>query len=171
LPEFRCVCRTSSQESTVLVKTEKDDTIPVQCETLVEDDEVVYVAPETDVKKINIVYEIEEEEEEEEEASEEKEDEDEEEEEAAEEEEEEEEAAAEDEEEEEEEEEAAAEEEENAVEEEEEEVDEVFVVTISGKSYYTTDKDTGKIYAIDVNEDVGDEIGEFKKGKSTFYKK
>jgi hypothetical protein len=132
LPEFRCVCRTSSEEPIVHVKTEKDDTIPVQCETLVEDDEVVYVAPESDVKKINIVYEIDEEEED------------------AEEEEEEEEAAE---------------------EEEEEEVDEVFVVTVSGKSYYTTNKDSGKIYAIDANEDVGDEIGEFKKGKATFYKK
>ena len=194
LPEFRCVCRTTSIDSPVHIKREKEDTIPVQCETLVEDDEVVYVAHESDVKKINIVYEIEEDAEEDADAVEEEEDDadaveeeeedadavEEEDADAVEEEEEEEDADAVEEEDEdadaveEEEEDADAVEEEDAdalEEEAEAEEETVFVVTVSGKSYYTTDKDNGKIYAIDANEDVGDEIGEFKKGKATFYKK
>lgn len=215
IPEFRCECRKSGSSIKVSIKKEKEDVIPVQCDTLEEDDEVVFVAQENDVKKINIVYEIDEEEEaqvgEEEESGEEEDAEEEEAEDAgeeeeedaedaveeeeaqageAEEEEEEEEAgeeAGEEEEEEageeaeaeeeagEEEEEEAEEEEEEAEEEEEEEAeeeaDEVFVVTISGKSYYTTNKDNGKIYAIDEDEEIGDEIGEFKNGKAKFYKK
>jgi hypothetical protein len=202
IPEFRCECRNSGSSIKVSIKKEKEDVIPVQCETLEEDDEVVFVAPENDVKKINIVYEIDEveeeeageaqageaqageEEDEEEEAGEEAGEDEEEEageeagEEADEEEEEEEEAGeeaeedAEEEEEEEEEEEDEEEEEEQEKEEaEEEEADEVFVVTISGKSYYTTNKDNGKIYAIDADEEIGDEIGEFKAGKAKFYKK
>ena len=205
IPEFRCECRKSGSSIKVSIKKEKEDVIPVQCDTLEEDDEVVFVAQENDVKKINIVYEIDEEEEvqadddeeadeaeaqadEEEEAGdeeagdeEEEEAGDEEEEEAGEEEEEEEEeedeeAEAQADEEEAEEEAQADEEEEEADEEEEEEeaeeeADEVFVVTISGKSYYTTNKDNGKIYAIDEDEEIGDEIGEFKNGKAKFYKK
>ena len=76
---------------------------------------------------------------------------------------------------EEEEEEVVEEEEEEVVEEEEEEVveedaGEVYEITISGKSYYVTDEKNGKIYAIDKDEEVGDEIGEFKNGKPCFYK-
>jgi hypothetical protein len=61
-------------------------------------------------------------------------------------------------------------EEEVVVEPEEEDAGEVYEVTISGKSYYVTDEKNGKIYAIDKDEDVGDEIGEFKNGKPSFYK-
>jgi septum formation inhibitor MinC len=84
---------------------------------------------------------------------------------------EEEEEEAEEEEEEEEEEEA---EEEEAEEEEEndnkgtvdslEEETEVYEVTIRGKKYFTTDQKNGKIYAIDKDGDVGDEIGSFING-------
>ena len=55
-------------------------------------------------------------------------------------------------------------------EETEEDAGEVYEITISGKSYYVTDEKNGKIYAIDKDEDVGDEIGEFKNGKPSFYK-
>ena len=160
LPEFRCVCRTSTNN--VEIKQEKEDNIPVQCETLEEDDEVVFVAPENETKKINIVYEIDEKEADEEA----------EEEAGAEEDAEEEEEADEDDQAEEEAEEEA--EEDDEVEEEaeaEEEAEEVFVVTVSGKSYYTTNKENGKIYKIDTDEEIGDEIGEFKDGKAKFYKK
>ena len=51
------------------------------------------------------------------------------------------------------------------------EEEEVFEIKIKGKAYYTTNEKSGKIYAIDENEDVGDEIGEFKEGKAVFYKK
>jgi hypothetical protein len=61
-------------------------------------------------------------------------------------------------------------EEEEEVKETEEDAGEVYEVTISGKSYYVTDEKNGKIYAIDKDEDVGDEIGEFKNGKPSFYK-
>ena len=61
-------------------------------------------------------------------------------------------------------------EEEEEVVEPEEDAGEVYEVTISGKSYYVTDEKNGKIYAIDKDEDVGDEIGEFKDGKPSFYK-
>jgi len=183
LPEFRCECRSNHNKTSnynktedVYIKTEKEDFIPVQCETLEEDDEVVYI-PQDENKKINIIYEIDddgnsannvytdgskveveekeevEEEEEEEEVEEEVEEEEEEEEEVEEEEEEEEEV------------------EEGKVEEDGEVEEEVEVVTISGKSYYTNDKQNGKIYKIDAEEDVGDEIGEFKNGKATFHKK
>ena len=176
IPEFRCECRKSGSSIKVSIKKEKEDVIPVQCDTLEEDDEVVFVAQENDVKKINIVYEIDEEEEaqadEAEEAGEEAQADEEAGEESGEEAEaqaDEDEAQADEEEESVEEEEADEEEEEE--EEAEEEADEVFVVTISGKSYYTTNKDNGKIYAIDADEEIGDEIGEFKNGKAKFYKK
>jgi hypothetical protein len=54
--------------------------------------------------------------------------------------------------------------------EEEEEAGEVYEVTIAGKQYYVTDEKNGKIYAVDKDEDVGDEIGEFKDGIPCFYK-
>ena len=76
--------------------------------------------------------------------------------------------------------EAEAEEETEEVEEEEteetEEVEEteeaeVFEIQISGKTYCTTDQKNGKIYAITEDEEVGDEVGEFKNGEPKFYKK
>ena len=173
LPEFRCECKGfGSSTRHVEIKKEKEDNIPVQCDTLEEDDEIVFVASDNETKKINIVYEIAEDEEEEaedEEAEDEEAGEEEAEEEEAEEEEAEEEEDAEEETEEAEEEEA--EEEEAEAEEAEEAEEEVFVVTISGKSYYTTNKDSGKIYKINADEEIGDEIGEFNAGKAKFYKK
>ena len=59
---------------------------------------------------------------------------------------------------------------EEEVEETEEDAGEVYEITISGKSYYTTNEKNGKIYAIDKDEEVGDEIGDFKDGKPCFYK-
>jgi len=61
-------------------------------------------------------------------------------------------------------------EEEEEEEEEEEDDDEVFEIVIQGKSYYTTNEVSGKIYAIDKDDEVGDEIGVFVNSKPTFYK-
>jgi len=63
------------------------------------------------------------------------------------------------------------EESEEEVEVEESEEDEVYEVTIKNKSYYTTNETDGPIYAILEDEDIGDQIGEFKEGKPTFYRK
>ena len=63
------------------------------------------------------------------------------------------------------------EESEEEVEVEESEEDEVYEVTIKNKSYYTTNETDGPIYAILDDEDIGDQIGEFKEGKPTFYRK
>ena len=52
----------------------------------------------------------------------------------------------------------------------EEDSGEVFEITIAGKAYYTTNEKNGKIYAIDADEEVGDEIGAFKNGKPVFNK-
>jgi hypothetical protein len=41
---------------------------------------------------------------------------------------------------------------------------EVYEVTIRGKKYFTTDQKNGKIYAMDKDGDVGDEIGKFVNG-------
>jgi len=72
---------------------------------------------------------------------------------------------------EEEEEEEVEEEEEEEVEEEEEEEalveegeTEVYEVTIRGKKYFTTDQKNGKIYLVDKDGEVGDEIGKFVNG-------
>ena len=69
----------------------------------------------------------------------------------------------------------SAEEEEEEVEVEEsadeEEEEEVYEITIKNKSYYTSNETDGPIYAITDDEDIGDQIGEFKNGKATFYKK
>ena len=65
------------------------------------------------------------------------------------------------------------EEDEVEVEEEEEEAEgeeEVYEVIINNKSYYTTNEVNGPIYAIDADEEIGDEIGEFKNGKAVFFK-
>jgi len=44
-------------------------------------------------------------------------------------------------------------------------------VDIKGKKYYTTNEKTGQIYTVTDDEDIGDEVGIFKNGKATFYKK
>jgi hypothetical protein len=53
----------------------------------------------------------------------------------------------------------------------EEEAEEVFVITIKGKSYYTTNEKSGTIYAIDADEEIGDEVGVFVNGTAKFNKK
>jgi len=53
---------------------------------------------------------------------------------------------------------------------EEEDSGEVFEITIAGKAYYTTNEKNGKIYAVDADEEVGDEIGAFVNGKPVFNK-
>jgi hypothetical protein len=118
-------------------------------------------------KKQNIVYEIVEDSRvdvvKEEEAAEE---------EVVEEEEEEEEAAEEEEVVEEEEEEVVEEGEEETAEEEaeEEEGEEVYEVTIKGKTYYTTNESNGTIYSIDVNGELDSEVGKFVNGAPVFNK-
>jgi hypothetical protein len=89
-----------------------------------------------------------------------------------EEEEEEEEAAEEEEVVEEEEEEVVEEGEEEAAEEEaeEEEGEEVYEVTIKGKTYYTTNESNGTIYSIDVNGELDSEVGKFVNGAPVFNK-
>ena len=42
---------------------------------------------------------------------------------------------------------------------------------IKGKKYYTTNEKTGPIFEVTDDEDIGDEVGVFKNGKATFYKK
>jgi hypothetical protein len=61
-------------------------------------------------------------------------------------------------------------EEEETKEEEEEEGDEVFEVTIQGKTYYTSNEQNGTIYDVDENGDVSMEVGVYKNGVATFYK-
>ena len=78
---------------------------------------------------------------------------------------EEEEEASQEDEEEEEEEVAAQEEEEEAAQEEEEEV---YEMKIKGKSYYVSNEKNGKIYGIDENGDVADEVGKMVNGKAIF---
>jgi hypothetical protein len=186
------VSRSVQLDTPVQIKTEKNVVIPMDL-----DNDVVIVPVE---QSQNIVYTLEDDimdliEEEEEEASEEEEEEssEEEEEEGSEAEEEEgseaeedkaddtkvvedkaddtkvaEEEGSEAEEEEEEEEEQAKEVQADDTEEAEEEV---FEIDIQGTSYYTTNQQTGKIYAISGDEEVGDEVGKFEKGTAIFYKK
>jgi cobalamin biosynthesis protein CobT len=203
LPEFRCRCNSSRGSShtqtvefvdhNVNIKTEPG-LEPTPCDTLTDDDDVVYVEKsretenivyviddhEVDVQVTRIHTEIqkprdivvvkaqadtqdgaqagdEEEEEEDAQASEDEEEAQDEEEEV-----EEDAQASEDEEE---------EEAEIADKEPEEEEGEVYEITIAGKAYYTTNGQNGKIYAVDADEEVGDEIGVFVNGKATFYKK
>jgi len=187
IPEFRCECRsnarTFSVNANVNIKTETECE-PTQCETLVDDDDVVLVqAPPVD----NIVYVIDEDNIEKSvnvigvtnslsmahiDDEEVEEDEDVPDEESEYEEEEVEvvtkakiqEPDLEEEEE---------EEEEDAVKEAkaEESDSEVFEIQIAGKSYYTTNEINGTIYSIDDNEEVGDVVGTFKDGKPIFNKK
>ena len=50
----------------------------------------------------------------------------------------------------------------------EEEEEEVFSITINGKSYFTNDEKNGEIYE-DIDDDIGDKVGNFKKGKAVFF--
>jgi len=61
-------------------------------------------------------------------------------------------------------------EEEEAEEEEEEEGEEVYEVTIKGKTYYTTNESNGTIYSIDVNGELDSEVGKFVNGAPVFNK-
>jgi hypothetical protein len=47
--------------------------------------------------------------------------------------------------------------------------EEVYEVTINGKSYYTTNETSGAIYGLDENGDVSLEVGVYKAGKPTFF--
>lgn len=75
-------------------------------------------------------------------------------------------------------EEEAEEEEEEEAEEEEEEVaeggaeedEEVYEIIIKGKTYYTSNEQSGVIYGVDTNGDVSMEVGVFKDGKAVFNK-
>ena len=152
LPEFRRDNNVSTQSSQVKIKKEPG-----------QDDVVILDRPKA--QKENIVYVIDDtvtlqaaQAEEEEEAIEE------------EEEEEEEEAGEEEEEAGEEEEASEAEEAGEATQASEEDSGEVFEITIAGKAYYTTNEKNGKIYAVDADEEVGDEIGAFVNGKPVFNK-
>ena len=61
-------------------------------------------------------------------------------------------------------------EEEEVVEESEEaEEEEVFVVTIDGKEYFTTNEKNGMIYEMTADGDVGEELGYYEDGEPGFY--
>ena len=47
--------------------------------------------------------------------------------------------------------------------------EEVYEVTINGKSYYTTNETSGAIYGLDENGDVSLEVGVYKACKPTFF--
>lgn len=53
-------------------------------------------------------------------------------------------------------------------EEEDEDEEEVFSITINGKSYFTNDEKNGDIYE-DIDDDIGDKVGIFKKSKPVFF--
>jgi hypothetical protein len=184
LPEFRCICSNvePSRESTtrtIRIKREPVASEPTECETLTENDDVVFI----DKNKQNIVYVINEADdsgiddevdlEEQEEEQEEDEVEEEQEEVEVEEEEEQDEVDEEQEQDEveEEEQEEVEEEEEVQPEPEPEAEEEVFEVKIAGKAYYTTNQKNGKIYAVTADEDIGDEVGAFVDSKAKFHKK
>jgi hypothetical protein len=46
--------------------------------------------------------------------------------------------------------------------------EEVYEVTINGKTYYTTNEVNGVIYSVTSDGEIGDEVGEYKDGKPTF---
>jgi hypothetical protein len=48
----------------------------------------------------------------------------------------------------------------------EEEEEEVFIVTLNGVDYYTSNETNGEIYSITSDEDVGDKVGQFISGKA-----
>ena len=49
-----------------------------------------------------------------------------------------------------------------------EEEEEVYEMKIKGKSYYVSNEKNGKIYGIDENGDVADEVGKMVNGKAIF---
>ena len=192
LPEFRqkssnCNCcnnHTNTNVKTDVIDLTLDDTVVIKTEPGVVDEEEVEVSVD-DEEVVEVVEVSADEEEDEVEVSAEEEevevsaDEEEDEVEVSADEEEEEEVSADEEEvevsvdEEEEEVEVSVDEEEVEVEvsaEEEEEEEEVFEIEINSKSYYTTDEQNGIIFEITEDEDIGDEVGKFKKGKAVFSK-
>ena len=54
-------------------------------------------------------------------------------------------------------------------EEEEEEEEEVFMVKINGKDYYTNNETNGSIYSVADDDDIGDEVGLYNNGKPVFH--
>ena len=60
------------------------------------------------------------------------------------------------------------EDEEDEDEDEDEEEAEVFSITINGKSYFTDDDKNGDIYE-DVDDDIGNIVGQFKNGVSSLF--
>ena len=52
----------------------------------------------------------------------------------------------------------------------EEEDEEVYEIIIKGKTYYTSNEQSGAIYGVDANGDVSMEVGVFKDGKAVFNK-
>ena len=56
-------------------------------------------------------------------------------------------------------------------EEEEEEEQELILVKINKKNYYTTNETNGEIYAIEEDESIGDQVGNYKNGKAFFLPK
>jgi hypothetical protein len=51
-----------------------------------------------------------------------------------------------------------------------EEDEEVYEIIIKGKTYYTSNEQSGVIYGVDANGDVSMEVGTFKDGKAVFNK-
>ena len=47
--------------------------------------------------------------------------------------------------------------------------EEVYMVNIDGKDYYTTNEKSGMIYAVDAEGDVGEEVGYYEDGEPGFY--
>ena len=66
------------------------------------------------------------------------------------------------------EEEVEEEEDQEEVENEEGDEEEVFLIKIKGVSYYTTDEKNGMIYSVIDNDDIGEEVGQFKNSIPTF---
>ena len=160
------------EESTEEEEEEEEETAEEEEEEEEEGLEQLIKEDESRLYLFKRLEEEEEKEEEVEESGEEKEEEEEVEESGEEEEEEEEvEESTEEEEEEEEVEESTEEEEgEEEVEESTEEEAEVFEITIKGTAYYTTNEVNGVIYAVDADDEVGDEIGKFVDKKAVFNK-
>ena len=145
-----------AEEEVVVEKSEEEAEEEVVVEKSEEEaeEEVVVEEAEEEVEEEFVVEEDEEESEEEDEEESEEEDEDEEEDE---------EVVEEDEE--------VVEEDEGEEEDEDEgEEEEVYEVKIKGKTYFTTNEQTGVIYAMDADGDVGDEVGKFVNGVATFTK-
>jgi hypothetical protein len=46
----------------------------------------------------------------------------------------------------------------------------VYEIIIKGKTYYTSNEQSGVIYGVDANGDVSMEVGVFKDGKAVFNK-